>query len=70
MSLKRRRAGIAFALCAGLAILALYVLDGIAAGVAALATMLAFIVACITALGRQDPDTDRPGVGGWVGHWF
>jgi uncharacterized protein (DUF58 family) len=70
VSLKRRRAGIAFALCAVLAILALFVLDGIAAGVAALVTILAFIFACIIALGRQDPDTDRPGVGGWVGHWF
>ena len=70
MSLKRRRAGIAFALCAVSAILALFVLHGIAAGVAALVTMLAFIFACVIALGRQDPDVDRPGVGGWVGHWF
>lgn len=70
MSLKRRRAGIAFALCAVLAILALFVFHGIAAGVAALATILAFIFACIIALGRQDPDTDRTGVAGWVGHWF
>jgi hypothetical protein len=68
--MKRRRAGVAFALCALLGILALFVLDGIAAGVAALVTILAFIFACIIALGRQDPDTDRPGVGGWVGHWF
>lgn len=60
----------AFALCAVLAILALFVLHGIAAGVAALATLLAFILACITALGPQDGDTDRTGVAGWVGHWF
>jgi len=70
VSLKHRRAGTAFALCAVLAVLALFVLDGVAAGVAALATMLAFIFACIVALGRQEPDADRPGVGGWVGHWF
>jgi len=70
VSLKHRRAGTAFALCAVLAVLALFVLDGVAAGVAALATMLAFILACIAALGRRDGDTDRTGVGGWVGHWF
>ena len=70
MSWKRLRVGVAFALCAVLAVLALFVLDGIAAGVAALATMLAFVLACITALGRRDGDTDRTGVAGWVGNWF
>ena len=70
MSRKCLRIGVAFALCAVLAVLALFVLDGVAAGVAALATMLAFILACIAALGRRDGDTDRTGVAGWVGHWF
>jgi hypothetical protein len=71
---KRRRLPIAFALSAVLAILALFVLDGPAGGVAALAAMLVFILACIGALGREDVDvrrrSDRTGLTGWVGGWF
>jgi hypothetical protein len=62
----------AFALVVVLAILALFVLDGAASGVTALAAMLVFILACIAALhGRKpDRDSDRTGVAGWVGGWF
>jgi hypothetical protein len=71
---KRRRARFGVALCAVLAILALFVLDGAAAGVASLAAMLAFIGTCIYVLGGEDADTrarsDRTGLAGWLGHWF
>jgi hypothetical protein len=74
VSAKRRRLSIAFALFAVLASLALFVLDGAAGGVAALAAMLVFILACIDALRRQDVDvrrrSDRTGLAGWVGGWF
>lgn len=57
-----------------LAILALFVLDGAAAGVASLAAMLVFIGTCIYVLGGEDADTrarsDRTGLAGWLGHWF
>jgi len=74
MSPNRHRGRIAFALVAVLGILALFVLHGIAAGVAALATMLGFILACMDALRRQDADvrrgSDRTGLAGWIGGWF
>jgi hypothetical protein len=41
-------------------ILALFVLDGAAGGVAALAAMLVFILACINVLRRQDADSSAP----------
>jgi hypothetical protein len=71
---KRRRVGLTFALFVVLGILALFVLDGVAGGVAALAAMLVFILACIGALRRQDVDvrrrSDRAGLAGWIGGWF
>ena len=74
MFAKRQRLRFAFALVAVLGILALFVLDGAAAGVAALATMLGFILACIAALRRKDAadrrDADRTGLAGWIGGWF
>jgi len=74
MPRRRRRAWVGFALCAVLAILALFVLDGAVAGVASLVTLLAFVGACIYALRGADADTraksDRVGLGGWIGGWF
>jgi hypothetical protein len=68
------RVRLAFALFAVAGILALFVLDGAAAGAAALAALLLFIVACIGALSRQDADArrhgDRTGLAGWFGGWF
>jgi hypothetical protein len=65
----RRRRWVGFALPAALFVLAVFVLHGPAAGVAALATMLAFIGACIHALRGEETD-DRVALGGWVGGWF
>jgi hypothetical protein len=74
MPRKRRRAWVGFALCAALAILGLFVLEGAAAGVTSLAAMLAFIGTCIHALHGEDPHTraksDRVGLAGWIGGWF
>ena len=68
------RGRIFFALVAVVAILAVFVLHGAAAGAAAFAAMLGFILACIDALHRQDADVrrdaDRAGLGGWFGGWF
>jgi hypothetical protein len=70
----RHRVRVAFALDAILAILAVFILDGAVAGVAALATMLVFIFACVAALRQPNADlggrTDRTGLAGWIGHWF
>ena len=66
---QRRRRWVGFALSAVLFALAVFVLHGPIAGVAALATMLTFIAACINALRGQDVD-DRSALGGWVGGWF
>jgi membrane associated rhomboid family serine protease len=70
----KHRARIFFAFVAVLAILALFVLHGAAAGAAAFAAMFGFIAACIYALHRQDADVrrdaDRTGVAGWFGGWF
>ena len=74
MSPRRHRGRIYFALVAVLLILSLFVLHGAAAGAAALAAMLGFILACIDALHRQDADVrrkaDRTGLAGWFGGWF
>ena len=71
---KPRRARVGLALCAVVSILALFVLHGAAAGVAALIAMLVFIGTCIYVLGGEDADTrrrsDRTGLAGWLGHWF
>jgi hypothetical protein len=64
----------AVALFVVLGILALFVLDGPAGGVAALAAMVVFILACIDALRGEDADvrrrSDRTGLAGWLGGWF
>ena len=74
MRLIRHRVRVAFALDAIVAILAVFVLNGAVAGVAAFAAMLGFIFACIAALRRPNADlggrTDRTGLAGWIGHWF
>ena len=70
----RDRGRICFALVAIVAILAVFVLHGAAAGAAAFAAMLGFIAACIYALHSRDAevrrDADRAGLGGWFGGWF
>ena len=74
MSAKRRGVRAAFVLTVVLAVLALFVLDDVAAGVASLAAMLAFILACALALRGHDPDAvrrgERTGLTGWFGHWY
>jgi hypothetical protein len=74
MSRKRHRGRISFAFVAVLLILSVFVLHGAAAGVAAFAAMLGFILACIDALRREDADVrrnaDRTGLAGWFGGWF
>ena len=63
-----------FAFVTVLGILAVFVLHGAAAGVAAFAAMFGFIAACIYALHRRDADVrrdaDRTGIAGWFGGWF
>ncbi len=71
MSAKRYAVRLAFALVAVLAILGLFVVDGPAGGMLALAALVLFILACIAALrGRATPDSDRAGLTGWMGGWF
>jgi hypothetical protein len=71
---KRRRPWVGFAVFTVLAVLGLFVLHGPAAGVALLAALLAFILACMSALRRQDPATvshnERTGLTGWFGGWW
>ena len=70
----RHRVRVAFALDATMALLAVFVLDGAVAGLAAFASMLVFIFVCIAALRQPNADlggrTDRTGLAGWIGHWF
>ena len=70
----RHRVAARFALFALLLILSLFVLHGSAAGAAALAALLVFIAACMSALRSYDDETvagsDRTGVAGWIGGWF
>ena len=74
MRLSRHGVRVFFALDAITAILAVFILDGAVAGVAAFAAMLGFIFACIAALRQPNADlggrTDRTGLAGWIGHWF
>jgi hypothetical protein len=71
---RRRRVLAGSLLFAILAILSLFVLDGAASGMAALAAMLVFVATCIGALRGQDAATaaqsDRTGLAGWIGGWF
>jgi hypothetical protein len=57
-----------------LAILGLFVLDGVAAGVVLFVALLEFIFACMYALRGEDPDSvahnNRSGFAGWFGGWF
>jgi hypothetical protein len=74
MPSRRRRVRAGFALCAVLAILILFVIDGAAGGALALVTMLLFIAVCVTALRGEDPETikknERTGLAGWFGGFF
>jgi hypothetical protein len=74
MPRKRRRVRVGFALCAVLAIVGLFVLDGAASGVVLFATMLVFIGVCISVLHGTGADarakSDRAGLAGWIGGWF
>ncbi len=71
MPAKRRHTWVGFALFALLAILGLFVLGGVAAGVDLFVAMLVFIFACIYALHGQEADAaERTGVTGWFGGWF
>jgi hypothetical protein len=71
---RRHHPRLGFVIPAVLAILAVVVLHGPAAGVAALGAMLSFIGACMYALRSQDADAiergQRTALGGWVGGWF
>ena len=71
---RRHRVRAAFALDAILAVLALFVLHGAIAGMAAFAAMLVFIFACMGALRQSNDDlggrADRTGLAGWIGGWF
>ena len=71
---KRRHPGVGFALFGVLAVLGLFVLGGIAAGVALFLALLTFIFACMYALravrGDGDDASERTGLTGWFGGWF
>jgi hypothetical protein len=71
---RKRRRWVGFALSGVLFVLAVFVLHGAIAGMAALASMLAFITACLLALRGAEPAGlaagDRTAIGGWVGGWF
>jgi hypothetical protein len=71
---KRRHPGVGFALFGVMAILGLFVLHGVAAGVVLFFAILSFIFACMYALRSEDPDTvnhnERTGLTGWFGGWF
>jgi hypothetical protein len=68
----KRHAWVGFALFALLAILGLFVLGGVAAGIDLFVAMLVFILACIYALRGEDSrrTADRGGLSGWFGGWF
>jgi hypothetical protein len=64
---KHRQAPIVFAGSAVLLILALFVLDGAARGIASFAAILVFVLACIVALRGREADTRAMERGGWGG---
>ena len=68
MRTQRRRTWPAFALVAIGAIVGLFVLDGVAAGVVLFFTLLGFIFACIYALAGEKPSDGVGGIGGPFGH--
>ena len=67
--MRKSHAPIAFAVSAVFAVLALFVLDGAASGVAALAATLVFVLACMLAVrGREtDGGASAQERGGWGG---
>jgi hypothetical protein len=71
---RKRRPWVGFALFAVLAILGLFVLGGMAAGIDLFVAFLVFIFACMYALRGEDPDAvghnERTGIAGWFGGWF
>ena len=71
---RKRRRWVGFALAVVCFVLAVFVLHGPIAGIAALAAFVVFIAACINALRDAEPAGlaagDRAGVGGWIGGWF
>ena len=71
---RRRHAWVGFAIFAIMAVLGLFVLHGIAAGVVLFAALLEFIFACVYALRGEDRNavdhSNRTGVSGWFGGWF
>ena len=64
---KRREAPIVFAVSAVLSILALFALDGAASGVALLAAIIVFVLACMLALRGREADAGAMERGGWGG---
>jgi ABC-type Na+ efflux pump permease subunit len=69
----KRHPSIGFAIFAVLALLGLFVLHRPLAGVAALLALIAFILACIYALGPAKDEVDgsqRTGLTGWIGGWW
>jgi hypothetical protein len=71
---KRRHAWVGFAIFAVLAVVGLFVVHGVAAGVTLFVALLEFIFACIYALGGEQADSvahsNRGGFAGWFGGWF
>ena len=71
---RKRRSWVGFALSGVFFVLAVLVLHGPIAGMAALVSILVFIAACMYALRGAEPaglsTADRAGIGGWVGGWF
>jgi hypothetical protein len=68
MSTHSRRTWPAFALVAIGAIVGLFVLHGVAAGVVLGVVLLGFIVACIYALAGEKPNDGVGGIGGPFSH--
>jgi hypothetical protein len=71
---RKRRPWIGFVLAGICGILAVFVLHGNAAGMAAAACMLGLIAACLNAMRAAEPGTlsniSRAGLGGWLGGGF
>jgi hypothetical protein len=71
---RKRRPWVGFALFGVLAILGLFVLGGVAAGIDLFVAFLVFIFACMYALRGEDPDAvadnSRTAGSGWFGGWF
>ena len=68
MRTQSRRTWPAFALVAIGAVVGLFILHGVAAGVVLFIDLLAFIFACIYALAGEKPSDGVGGIGGPFGH--